>query len=67
MPVLDYRRPASVKEAQVFIGATVRLYWLQTPESPAGWYPGTVATVHWGLEEGSGQEKKKKHLYFHIE
>ena len=67
MPVRYYRCPASVKEAQVFIGARVQLYWLQTPESPAGWYPGTVITVHWGVEEESGQEKRKKHLYFHIE
>lgn len=64
MPLPCYRRPASVKEAQVFVGAPVQVYWLKTPESSEGWYPGTVAQVYWGE---SGQETRKKRLYFHVE
>lgn len=66
MPV-QYRRP-SAKEAQVFVGAPVRVYWLPTPDSPEGWYSGKVAEVYWCSEEASGQETKKKHdLCFHVE
>lgn len=67
MPVPYYRRPASVKEAQVFVGTSVQVYWLRTPESSEGWYPGTVAQLYWGLEEESGQETRKKRLYFHVQ
>ena len=67
MPVPYYRRPASVQQAQVFVGAPVEVYWLITPTSSEGWYSGTVAQVYWGLEAESGQGTRKKRLYFHVE
>ena len=66
MPV-RFKRPASLKEAQVFVGAHVEVYWLATPASPEGWFPAIVATVYFCSEEESGQqEKKKKYLCLHI-
>ena len=66
MPV-RYVQP-DLKEAQVFVGSLVRVYWLQTDDSPEGWYPGKVGKVYWCSEAESGQEaQKRRYLCFHIE
>lgn len=62
-----FKRPASLKEAHIFVGAQVQVYWLATPASPEGWFSATVAKVYFCSEEESGQQvKKKKYLCFHI-
>ena len=66
MPV-RYKRPASLKDAQVFVGAHVRVHWVKTPSSPAGWFKGIVAGVKFCLDEAEQNSRTKKELCFHIE
>lgn len=66
MPV-RYIQP-NLKEAQVFVGGLVHVYWLQTDGSPEGWYDGKVGKVYWCSEAESGEAiQKKRYLCFHIE
>ncbi len=57
----NYRRPASVKQAQVFVGAVVELYWNETETSPEGWFPGTITKVTRLPSEAADE------LYFNVE
>ena len=54
MPI-EYKRPASVKQAQVFVGAPVKLYWKPSLGSvfAEGWYDAKVSKVHRVSEEGA--------------
>ena len=52
---VKYRRPASVKQARVFVGAPIKVYWKPKPGSDfaEGWYSATVSVVHRVPEEGA--------------
>ncbi|KAL0037264.1 hypothetical protein WJX79_009148 [Trebouxia sp. C0005] len=54
MPI-EYKRPSSVKQAQVFVGAPVKLYWKSSLgiDFAEGWYDAKVTKVHRVSGEGA--------------
>ena len=63
---LRYDRPIRIEEAQVFVGAYVKVHWnaAQSEDGtsyPAGWYTAVVSKVHRISAEGLNK------LFFHIE